>query len=253
MILRKGSIIMRVKNVIRKFRRIYWYQRDRGKGKKFIVFVTVVILSFSSVAGLGVRKIALHTMKPRNAVRHEVKHSKVASGQAISGSVIESTEADEDDETEETVEENTKKTEIVVDTSGMKNFLGFMSEEAYANVVSQIEEKCKAANITTAKKLDFQETGTTDFDVISYILLGNDKVCKCSYNLKNCAVSIEDTSLTTVDVEKMQIKKKAEEEAKLKAEHEKVRKEKARKSKKKKAKKKKAKKSSKRKRKKKRR
>ena len=252
MILRKGSIIMRVKNVIIKFRRIYWYQRDRGKGKKFIVFVTVVILSFASVAGLGVRKIALHTIKPRNAVRHEVKHSKVASSQAISGSVIESTEADEDDETEETVEENTKKTEIVVDTSGMKNFLGFMSEEAYASMISQIEEKCKTANIITAKKLDFQETGTTDFDVISYILLGNDKVCKCSYNLKNCAVSIEDTSLTQVDVEKIQIKKKAEEEAKLKAEQEKVRKEKARKSKKK-AKKKKAKKSSKRKRKKKRR
>ena len=244
---------MKVKNVIRKFRRMYWYQRDRGKGKKFIVFVMVVILSFASVTGLGVRKIVLHTMRPRNAVRHEIKHSKVASGQAISGSVIESTEADEDDETEDVVEENTKKTEIVVDTSGMKNFLGFMSEEAYANVVSQIEEKCKTAKITTAKKLDFQETGTTDFDVISYILLGNDKVCKCSYNLKNCVVSIEDTSLTQVDVEKMQIKKKAEEEAKLKAEQEKVRKEKARKAKKKKAKKKKAKKSSKRKRKKKRR
>ncbi|WP_159444304.1 hypothetical protein [Eubacterium uniforme] len=25
---------MKVKNVIRKFRRMYWYQRDRGKGKK---------------------------------------------------------------------------------------------------------------------------------------------------------------------------------------------------------------------------
>ena len=249
MILRKGSIIMRVKNVIRKFRRMYWYQRDRGKGKKFLVFVTVMILSFASVTGLGVRKIVLHTMRPRNAVRHEVKHSKVASGQAISGSVIESTEADEDDETEE----NTRKIELTVDTSGMKNFLGFMSEEAYANVVLQIEEKCKTANITTAKKLDFQETGTTDFDVISYILLGNDKVCKCSYNLKNCVVSIEDTSLTTVDVEKMQIKKKAEEEAKLRAEQEKVKKEKVRKAKKKKAKKKNTKKSSKRKRKKKRR
>ena len=152
MILRKGSIIMRVKNVIRKFRRMYWYQRDRGKGKKFLVFVTVMILSFASVTGLGVRKIVLHTMRPRNAVRHEVKHSKVASGQAISGSVIESTEADEDDETEE----NTRKIELTVDTSGMKNFLGFMSEEAYANVVLQIEEKCKTANITTAKKLDFQ-------------------------------------------------------------------------------------------------
>lgn len=240
---------MRVKNVIRKFRRMYWYQRDRGKGKKFLVFVTVMILSFASVTGLGVRKIVLHTMRPRNAVRHEVKHSKVASGQAISGSVIESTEADEDDETEE----NTRKIELTVDTSGMKNFLGFMSEEAYANVVLQIEEKCKTANITTAKKLDFQETGTTDFDVISYILLGNDKVCKCSYNLKNCVVSIEDTSLTTVDVEKMQIKKKAEEEAKLRAEQEKVKKEKVRKAKKKKAKKKNTKKSSKRKRKKKRR
>lgn len=253
MILREESFIMKVKNVIKNFRRMYWYQRDRGKGKKFLVFVTVMILSFASVAGLGVRKIVLHTMKPRNAVRHEVKHSKVASGKDISGSVIESTEADEDDETEETVEENTKKTEIVVDTSGMKNFLGFMSEEAYASMISQIEEKCKTANITTAKKLDFQETGTTDFDVISYILLGNDKVCKCNYNLKNCAVSIEDTSLTQVDVEKMQIKKKAEEEAKLRAEQEKAKKEKARKSKKKKAKKKKAKKSSKRKRKKKRR
>ena len=228
---------------------MYWYQRDRGKGKKFLVFVTVMILSFASVTGLGVRKIVLHTMRPRNAVRHEVKHSKVASGQAISGSVIESTEADEDDETEE----NTRKIELTVDTSGMKNFLGFMSEEAYANVVLQIEEKCKTANITTAKKLDFQETGTTDFDVIIYILLGNDKVCKCSYNLKNCVVSIEDTSLTTVDVEKMQIKKKAEEEAKLRAEQEKVKKEKVRKAKKKKAKKKNTKKSSKRKRKKKRR
>ncbi len=243
---------MKVKNVIKNFRRMYWYQRDRGKGKKFLVFVTVMILSFASVAGVGVRKIALHTMKPRNAVRHEVKHSKVASGQAISGSVVESTEDDGEGETEKLTEENSKNAEIVVDTSGMKNLLGFMSEEAYASVVSQIEEKCKNANITTAKKLDFQETGSTDFDVISYILLGNDKVCKCSYNLKNCAVSIEDTSLTQVDVEKMQIKKKAEEEAKIKVEQEKVKKEKARKSKKKKAKKKKAKKSSKRKRKKKR-
>lgn len=25
---------MKVRNVIRKFRRMYWYQRDRGKGKK---------------------------------------------------------------------------------------------------------------------------------------------------------------------------------------------------------------------------
>jgi hypothetical protein len=27
---------MKVKNVIRKFRRMYWYQRDRGKGQEII-------------------------------------------------------------------------------------------------------------------------------------------------------------------------------------------------------------------------
>ena len=227
--------------MFKKFRQIYWSQRDRGKGGRFILLVLVMILSVGSIVGLGVRNVVVHNNKNSNS-------KKVASGSAVSGEAVSkevsgsSISSDEDsfeDDYEDSPEEIGQEQEFeTIDTSGMTTFLGYMSDAAYANLVDQTKNKCKELGVKAAKKLDYQKMGATDFDVIGYIQLGEDKVYECSYNLKSDVVALNDTTYLPTDIEQMAIaEKKAEaeklakeqEEIKKKAEKEAAKKEKAKK------------------------
>ena len=227
--------------MFKKFRQIYWSQRDRGMGGRFILLVMVMIVSFGSIAGLGVRNVVIHNNKNSNSKK--VTSGSAVSGEAVSkevsGSSISSDEDSFEDDYEDSPEEIGQEQEFeTIDTSGMTTFLGYMSDAAYANLVDQTKNKCKELGVKAAKKLDYQKMGATDFDVIGYIQLGEDKVYECSYNLKSDVVALNDTTYLPTDIEQMAIaEKKAEaeklakeqEEIKKKAEKEAAKKEKAKK------------------------
>ncbi len=227
--------------MFKKFRQIYWSQRDRGMGGRFILLVMVMIVSFGSIAGLGVRNVVIHNTKNSNSKK--VTSGSAVSGEAVSkgvsGSSISSDEDSFEDDYEDSPEEIGQEQEFeTIDTSGMTTFLGYMSDAAYANLVDQTKNKCKELGVKVAKKLDYQKMGATDFDVIGYIQLGEDKVYECSYNLKSDVVALNDTTYLPTDIEQMAIaEKKAEaeklakeqEEIKKKAEKEAAKKEKAKK------------------------
>ena len=227
--------------MFKKFRQIYWSQRDRGMGGRFILLVMVMILSVGSIVGLGVRNVVVHNNKNSNSKK--VTSGSAVSGEAVSkevsGSSISSDEDSFEDDYEDSPEEIGQEQEFeTIDTSGMTTFLGYMSDAAYANLVDQTKNKCKELGVKVAKKLDYQKMGATDFDVIGYIQLGEDKVYECSYNLKSDVVALNDTTYLPTDIEQMAIaEKKAEaeklakeqEEIKKKAEKEAAKKEKAKK------------------------
>lgn len=110
--------------------------------------------------------------------------------------------------------------EYEVDTSGMSTFLGYMSDQAYATLINLTGDKCRELGVKTAKKLDFQKTGATEFDVIGYFLFGNDKVCECAYNLKSDMVTIADTTYMESDIRDMEAAKRKADADELKKEQE---------------------------------
>ncbi len=208
--------------MFKKIRRFYWYHRDRGNADKGLIFGFVLMLSVIIMGWFGVRGILLQdTQEAKAEPKRKEARIVPTSGPATSEGLDESeTEAPETESSVASHEESDSTT--VVDTSGMTTFLGFMSEDAYNDVVAQIEEKCRAVGTDTAKKLDYQEFGATDFDVISYVLLGNGHVCRCNYNMQSCECSIEDTNYSESYVEKLQADQKVREEAALKEEQEKA-------------------------------
>ena len=95
-----------------------------------------------------------------------------------------------------------------------------MSDQAYETLINLTEDKCRELGVNTAKKLDFQKTGATEYDVIGYILVGNDKVCECAYNLKSDVVSINDTTYMESDIRDMEAARRKAEADELKKEQE---------------------------------
>lgn len=213
--------------MFKKFRQIYWSQRDRGMGGRFILLVMVMIVSFGSIAGLGVRNVVIHNTQNSNSKK--VTSGSAVSGEAVSkevsGSSISSDEDSFEDDYEDSPEEIGQEQEFeTIDTSGMTTFLGYMSDAAYANLVDQTKNKCKELGVKAAKKLDYQKMGATDFDVIGYIQLGEDKVYECSYNLKSDVVALNDTTYLPTDIEQMAIAEKKAEAEKLAKEQEEIKK-----------------------------
>ena len=106
----------------------------------------------------------------------------------------------------------------------MATFLGYMSDQAYETLIKLTEDKCREIGVNTAKKLDFQKVGATEFDVIGYILVGNDKVCEYAYNLKSDTVSITDTIYMESDIRDMEAARRKAEADELKKEQEEAKK-----------------------------
>ena len=206
--------------MFKRIRQAYWYHRDRGNGKKLILCVTLLVLCVSSCIGLGVRNVLL---KNNQDNRDNRENTEVASGQAIgeeatSGSAVSPEPYANTTQVES--QDATTNPNYDIDTSGMTTFLGYMSDQAYETLIKLTEDKCREFGVNTAKKLDFQKTGATEFDVIGYILVGNDKVCECAYNLKSDTVSITDTTYMESDIRDMEAARRKAEADELRKEQE---------------------------------
>ncbi len=209
--------------MFKKIRKRYWYHRDRGNGRKLIICIMIFILSVISCVGLGVRSVILKYQKDNKC--NQVNTTEVASGDAVSEDVVSSSATSGNAcEIPYGVSEDAVDNAYEVDTSGMVTFLGYMSDQAYETLIRMTEDKCRELGVNTAKKLDFQKTGATEFDIIGYILVGDYKVCECDYNLKSDVVTIADTTYMESDIRDMEATKRKAEAEELKREREEARK-----------------------------
>ena len=188
--------------MLMKIRCIYWKRRDRGKGRQTILLACIICVSLLSVIGLGVRNLILF--------HHQ--QEKISIEQGVGAGVVTSASIG----TEDTISENNNSEEdadmatsvqtpdpISIDTSGLDNFLGFMSDAAYASMTEQLLAECETRQCTSAKKMDYQQTKENSFDVMSFILLSDGFIYKCDYNLKSDLVSITPTNYSEEDIEVM--------------------------------------------------
>ncbi len=205
--------------MFKKIRKRYWYHRDRGNGRKLILCIMIFILSVISCVGLGVRSVILKYQTDNKC--NQDNTTEVASGQAVSEDAVSSSLTSGNAyEISYGVSEDATDNNYEVDTSGMVTFLGYMSDQAYETLINLTEDKCRELGANTAKKLDFQKTGVTEYDIIGYILVGNYKVCECAYNLNSDVVTIADTTYTESDIKDMEAAKRKAEAEELKKEQE---------------------------------
>ncbi|MCR4715855.1 MAG: hypothetical protein K5656_01615 [Lachnospiraceae bacterium] len=208
--------------MFKKIRKRYWYHRDRGNGRKLILCITIFILSVISCVGLGVRSAILKYQQESKC--NQDNTTEVASGQAVSEDAVSgSATSGNACEVSYGVSEDAVDNAYEVDTSGMVTFLGYMSDHAYETLINLTEDKCRELGVNTAKKLDFQKTGATEFDIIGYILVGNYKVCECAYNLKSDVVTIADTTYMESDIRDIEAARRKAEADELKKEQEEAR------------------------------
>lgn len=192
----------------RKIRRFYWHRRDRGLGGQTIAVIVLLILLVFIMLGALVKSIAM----PHSSINETVTPASTATGTAIctvpvTGAAV----LEEETGSEEVASERDKE----VDTTGLSSFLGFMSESAYEDLENQLTVLCRNRGCKSVKKLTYQQTKNT-FDVTSFILLSDESVYQCDYNLKSCAVVLSETGYTESDVQQMKEQQLQAEQEKLK-------------------------------------
>lgn len=214
--------------MLRNIRRFYWKQRDRGQGRKtvmaalvFFMFVAIIVAAIIK-SMMGGHHAGLETVHKNNTATTATGAAVVT--ETASGASVTATETAPDRE----LPEETKEA-ISVDTTNLNTFLGFMSDAAYEDLKNQLIQICQDRKCRSVKKLTYQQTNA--FDVTSFVLLSNGSVYQCNYNLKNCQMSLSETSYDEAAVNQMKEKELQEEQAKLeqqqKAEREKLEKKKA--------------------------
>lgn len=206
--------------MLRNIRRFYWKQRDRGQERKTVMGVLVFFLFVAIIVAAIIKSM----MGGHGAGLETVHKTNTATGAAVvteSGASVAATETAPDRE----IPEET----ISVDTTNLSTFLGFMSDTAYEDLKNQLIQICQDRKCRSVKKLTYQQTKA--FDVTSFVLLSDGSVYQCNYNLKNCQMSLSETSYDEAAVNQMKEKELQEEQAKLeqqqKAEREKLAKKKA--------------------------
>lgn len=199
--------------MLKKIRCFYWSMRDRGKGRQVIMVTVVVIFCMAMIVGLSAKNLV--TSRHRMTEVHTetgvsggaVTGASVATGSALSAEK----ETEEQVQTEEPIQ---TPVEMVVDTSGLDAFHGFMTENAYIIMEEQIKAECQKRGCKSAKKLNYQQTAQGSFDVASFVLLPDGGILRCDYNLKSGAVSVSQTEYSETDITAMHnAEMKAEQEA----------------------------------------
>lgn len=185
--------------MLKKMRCFYWNRRDMGKGKQVIMTAVIAVLGLVLVVGLTAKGFI--TSRQRVV---EVHTKTGVSGDAATGTSV-STEsalsAENAPEIQVQVEEPIQTpVEMVIDTSGLDAFYGFMTENAYITMEEQIKKECQKRQCESAKKLNYQQTAEGSFDVASFVLLSDGGILRCDYNLKSGAVSISQTEYSEVDI-----------------------------------------------------
>lgn len=121
--------------MLRKIRRFYWKQRDRGLGRQTVMAAVGAALFLMIILGAVTKSVIM----PKNESRKNAARTETASGTAIGaeaasggGVAIEGVEAsvDPDDETTDYTADDSNN-DVSVDMTDLEPFLGFMSETAY--------------------------------------------------------------------------------------------------------------------------
>ena len=188
--------------MLKKIRCFYWNMRDRGKGRQVIIVTVLAVFGIALIVGLTARNLV--TSRHRAA---EVHTETGVSGGAVTGTPVSTGSAltaEKEPEEQVQVEENIQApVEVIIDTSGLDAFHGFMTENAYTIMEEQIKTECQKRQCKSAKKLDYQQTAEGSFDVASFILLSDGGILRCDYNLKSGAVSVSQTEYSETDITAM--------------------------------------------------
>lgn len=206
--------------MLRKIRRFYWKQRDRGLGRQIVMAAVGAALFLMIILGAVTKNVIM----PKNESQKNVARTETASGTAIGaepasggGVAIENIETgieSEGEKTDSTADDSNN--DVSVDMTDLEPFLGFMSETAYEELKTQLVQICQERNCSSVRKLTYQQTQA--FDVASFILLPDGSVYQCNYNLKSCQVSVSKTDYTEVQINQMKEKQLQEEQQKLEQE-----------------------------------
>lgn len=199
--------------MLKKIRCFYWNMRDRGKGRQVIMITVLAVFSMVLLVGFSAKSLVISRQRVA-----EVHTETGVSGSAVTGTSVSTGSAlSAEKEPEEQVEvEKPVQTpaEMVIDTSGLDAFHGFMTENAYTIMEEQIKTECQKRQCKSAKKLNYQQTAEGSFDVASFVLLSDDGILRCDYNLKSGAVSVSQTEYSEADITAMHnAEMKAEQEA----------------------------------------
>ena len=188
--------------MLKKIRCFYWSMRDRGKGRQVIMVTVVVIFCMAMIVGLSAKNLVTSRHRMTEVHTETGASSGAATGASVStGSALSAEkEPEEQVRTEETIQ---APVEMVVDTSGLDAFHGFMTEDAYIIMEEQIKTECQKRGCKSAKKLNYQQTAQGSFDVASFVLLSDGGILRCDYNLKSSAVSISQTEYSETDITAM--------------------------------------------------
>lgn len=199
--------------MLKKIRCFYWNMRDRGKGRQVIMVMIIAVFGMVMIVGL----LAKNLVTSRHRMT-EVHTETGVSGGAVTGASVSTGSAlsaeKEPEEQVQTEEPIQAPVEMVVDTSGLDAFYGFMTENAYIIMEEQIKAECQKRGCKSAKKLNYQQTAEGSFDVASFVLLSDGGILRCDYNLKSGAVSVSPTEYSETDIMAMHDAEiKAEQEA----------------------------------------
>lgn len=199
--------------MLRKIRCFYWNMRDRGKGRQVIMVTILAVFCMAMIIDFSAKSIVTS--------RHRVTemHTETGvSGGAVTGASVstESALSGEKEPEEQVQAEEPVQTpaEVVIDTSGLDAFHGFMTDDSYTVMEEQIKTECQKRQCKSAKKLNYQQTAEGSFDVASFVLLSDGSILRCGYNLKSGAVSVSQTEYSEADIIAMHnAEMKAEQEA----------------------------------------
>lgn len=199
--------------MLKKIRCFYWSMRDRGKGRQVIIVMVLSVFGIALIVGLTAKSLVIS----RHRVT-EVHTETGVSGGAVTGASVATGSAlsaeKEPEEQVQTEEPIQTPVEMVVDTSGLDAFHGFMTENAYIIMEEQIKAECQKRGCKSAKKLNYQQTAQGSFDVANFVLLPDGGILRCDYNLKSGAVSVSQTEYSETDITAMHnAEMKAEQEA----------------------------------------
>lgn len=188
--------------MLKKIRCFYWNRRDRGKGRQVIMVMVVAVFGMTLIVGLSAKELVTSRHRMTEVHTETGASSGAATGTSVStGSVLSAEkEPEEQVQTEEPIQ---ALVEMVVDTSGLDAFHGFMTENAYIIMEEQIKAECQKRGCKSAKKLNYQQTAQGSFDVASFVLLSDGGILRCDYNLKSGAVSISQTKYSETDITTM--------------------------------------------------
>ena len=132
--------------MLRKIRRFYWKQRDRGLGRQTVMAAVGAALFLMIILGAVTKNVIM----PKNESQKNVARTETASGTAIGaepasggGVAIENIETgieSEGEKTDSTADDSNN--DVSVDMTDLEPFLGFMSETAYEELKTQLVQIC---------------------------------------------------------------------------------------------------------------